>query len=121
MHGEKKPLSGVVVAEFCNVAAGPYCGMLLADMGADVIKVESPEGDGMRNWPPHTGGYSENFASLNRGKKSVVLNLKNPADVENAKRLCLSASAVLENFRPGVMSRLGLGYDVLSREKPSLI
>jgi len=115
------PLHGVRVIEFCQIAAGPFAGLLLADMGADVIKVESPEGDGMRNWPPHTAGYSENFASLNRGKRSVVFNLKNPADVENAKRLCLSAEVVLENFRPGVMNRLGLGYEVLKEEKPGIV
>ena len=115
------PLRGVRVIEFCQIAAGPFAGLLLADLGADVIKVESPEGDGMRNWPPHTGGYSENFASLNRGKRSVVFDLKNAADVENAKRLCLSADVVLENFRPGVMQRLGLGYDFFRRLKPELV
>jgi crotonobetainyl-CoA:carnitine CoA-transferase CaiB-like acyl-CoA transferase len=115
------PLNNVRVIEFCQIAAGPFAGMLLADMGADVIKVESPEGDGMRNWPPHNGGYSENFASLNRGKKSVVLDLKDKAQLESARRLCLSADVVLENFRPGVMQRLGLGYEALSRDKPSLI
>ena len=107
--------------EFCQIAAGPFAGLLLADMGADVIKVESPEGDGMRNWPPHTGGYSENFASLNRGKKSVVFDLKKPADVENARRLCLSADVVLENFRPGVMQRLGLGYEFFKQHKPEIV
>src|ERR1041384_7148297 len=101
------PLRGVRVIEFCQIAAGPFAGMLLADMGADVIKVESPEGDGMRNWPPHTGGYSENFASLNRGKRSVVLDLKNKDSLSRAMALCLSADVVLENFRPGVMDRLG--------------
>ncbi|HEV7477204.1 MAG TPA: CoA transferase, partial [Burkholderiales bacterium] len=115
------PLKNVRVIEFCQIAAGPFAGLLLADMGADVIKVESPEGDGMRNWPPHTAGYSENFASLNRGKKSVVLNLKTPSDVENAIRLCLSADVVLENFRPGVMNRLGLGYEVLKNQKPEIV
>ena len=109
------------VVEFCQIAAGPFAGMLLADMGADVIKVESPEGDGMRNWPPHTAGYSENFASLNRNKRSVVFDLKNPDQLRHAKRLCLSAQVVLENFRPGVMKRLGLGYEALAREKPSLV
>jgi crotonobetainyl-CoA:carnitine CoA-transferase CaiB-like acyl-CoA transferase len=74
------PLQGIRVIEFCNVAAGPFCGMLLADMGADVIKVEHPKGgDSMRQWPPITGGYSENFASLNRNKRSVTLDLKDPA------------------------------------------
>src|SRR3954463_10640832 len=115
------PLRGVRVVEFCQIAAGPFAGLLLADMGADVIKVESPEGDGMRNWPPHPAGYSENFASLNRGKRSVVFNLKKPAEVEKAMQLCLSADVVLENFRPGVMQRLGLGYEALSKLKPSLV
>jgi crotonobetainyl-CoA:carnitine CoA-transferase CaiB-like acyl-CoA transferase len=115
------PLKNVRVIEFCQIAAGPFAGMLLADMGADVIKVESPEGDGMRNWPPHSGGYSENFASLNRGKRSVVLDLKNKENLSKAKALCLSADVVLENFRPGVMQRLGLGYEALSRDKPSLL
>jgi crotonobetainyl-CoA:carnitine CoA-transferase CaiB-like acyl-CoA transferase len=115
------PLKNIRVIEFCQIAAGPFAGMLLADMGADVIKVESPEGDGMRNWPPHTGGYSENFASLNRGKKSVVLDLKDKQQLESARQLCLSADVVLENFRPGVMQRLGLGYEALSKDKPSLI
>jgi crotonobetainyl-CoA:carnitine CoA-transferase CaiB-like acyl-CoA transferase len=115
------PLRGVRVIEFCQIAAGPFAGLLLADLGADVIKVESPAGDGMRNWPPHTGGYSENFASLNRGKRSVVFDLKDSSQVESARRLCLSADVVLENFRPGVMQRLGLGYETLSHGKPSLV
>ena len=74
----QQPLRGVRVAEFCSTAAGPFCAMLLADMGAEVIKVEPPEGDGLRQWPPLSDGYSENFASLNRNKKSVVLDLKDP-------------------------------------------
>ena len=116
-----QPLAEIKVIEFCQIAAGPFAGMLLADMGADVIKVESPEGDGMRGWPPHTQGYSENFASLNRNKRSVVLNLKQAADVAAARKLCLSADVVLENFRPGVMQRLGLGYESLAAAKPGLV
>ena len=70
-------LAGITVLEICNVAAGPFCGMLLADMGADVIKLENPDGgDTLRSWPPLSQGYSENFASLNRNKRSVTLNLK---------------------------------------------
>jgi crotonobetainyl-CoA:carnitine CoA-transferase CaiB-like acyl-CoA transferase len=69
---------GIQVVEFCQVAAGPFCGMLLADFGADVVKIEPPEGDALRQWPPITDGFSENFASLNRGKRSVVLDLKDP-------------------------------------------
>jgi len=116
------PLSGIKVVEFCQVAAGPFCGMLLADMGADVIKVESPDGgDGLRQWPPLNRGDSENFASINRNKRSVALNLKDPADREAARRLALSADVVVENFRPGVLGKLGLGYDDLAKDKPSLV
>src|SRR5512134_1900135 len=116
------PLSGVRVIEFCNVAAGPFCGMLLADMGADVIKVENPQGgDSMRQWPPLTGGYSENFASVNRNKRSVTLDLKNPADKARARALALGADVVIENNRPGVMERLGLGYASFRADKPALV
>jgi crotonobetainyl-CoA:carnitine CoA-transferase CaiB-like acyl-CoA transferase len=118
---QSQPLEGVRVVEFCQIAAGPFAGMLLADQGADVIKVESPDGDGMRGWPPHSGGFSENFASLNRNKRSIVLNLKEDADRATARRLCLSAEVIVENFRPGVMDRLGLGYEALAQDKPSLV
>lgn len=124
-----EPLAGIRVIEFCQIAAGPFCGMLLADEGADVIKVESPEGDGMRNWPPLTRpasdaaapGDSENFASVNRNKRSVVLNLKDPVDLAAARALCLAADVVIENFRPGVMQRLGLGHESLVRDNPALV
>jgi crotonobetainyl-CoA:carnitine CoA-transferase CaiB-like acyl-CoA transferase len=115
------PLAGIRVIEFCQVAAGPFCGLLLADMGADVIKVEPPDGDGLRQWPPLTNGDSENFASLNRNKRSVMLDLKDAAQRETARRLALSADVVLENFRPGVMAKLGLSYDSLAKDKPSLV
>lgn len=116
------PLEGVRVIEFCNVAAGPFCGMLLADMGADVIKVEHPQGgDTMRAWPPITEGYSENFASLNRNKRSVTLDLKRPEDRARARALVLDADVLIENNRPGVMKRLGLGYEDLRRDKPGLV
>lgn len=118
---ETLPLQGIKVIEFCNVAAGPFCGMLLADMGADVIKVERPEGDTLRTWPPITDGYSENFASLNRNKKSVTLNLKDPQDVEKAKTLVADADILLENNRPGVMKRLGLDYEALRKINPRII
>jgi crotonobetainyl-CoA:carnitine CoA-transferase CaiB-like acyl-CoA transferase len=116
-----RPLQGVRVAEFCSTAAGPFCAMLLADMGAEVIKVEPPEGDAMRQWPPITDGYSENFASLNRNKKSVVLNLKDPLCAQVARRLALDCDVVVENNRPGVMERLGLGYAALAAAKPALV
>ncbi len=116
------PLSGVRVIEVCNVAAGPYCGMLLADMGADVVKVEHPDGgDTLRSWPPINEGFSENFASLNRNKRSVTLNLKVPADVMLLRRLAKDAQVLIENNRPGVMERLGVGYESLSALNPALV
>jgi crotonobetainyl-CoA:carnitine CoA-transferase CaiB-like acyl-CoA transferase len=116
-----RPLEGVRVVEFCQVAAGPFCGMLLADFGAEVVKVEPPEGDAMRQWPPINDGYSENFASINRGKRSVALDLKDPAARDAARALVLDADVLVENSRPGVMQRLGLGWDWFGPRKPSLI
>lgn len=105
------PLDGVKVIEICNVAAGPFCGMLLADLGADLIKVEHPQGgDTLRSWPPMQDGYSENFASLNRNKRSVTLDLKDVADAQMLRELVRGADVLIENNRPGVMDRLGLGY-----------
>lgn len=119
---QEATLQGVKVIEICNVAAGPFCSMLLADMGADVIKIEHPDGgDTLRSWPPISDGYSENFASLNRNKKSVTLNLKNPADVQAARQLMRSADIVLENNRPGVMDRLGLGYADIRQLNPQIV
>ncbi len=115
------PLAGVRVVEFCHVAAGPFCSMLLADMGADVIKVESPSGDSMRQWPPLSEGFSENFASLNRNKRSIALNLKDPADNAVAVRLVEGADVVIENNRPGAMKRLNLGYERFAATCPELI
>jgi crotonobetainyl-CoA:carnitine CoA-transferase CaiB-like acyl-CoA transferase len=115
------PLAHVRVIEFCQVAAGPYCGMLLADMGADVIKVEPPGGDSMRSWPPLSNGFSENFASLNRNKRSIALDLKRAEDVVIARRLVHSADVLVENNRPGVMQKLGLGYDAFGRSHPRLV
>lgn len=115
------PLSGVTVIEFCNVAAGPFCGMLLADMGARVIKVEAPGGDALRHWPPFTDGFSENFLSLNRNKQSIALDLKADAGRDQARALIRRADVVIENNRPGVMERLGLGYAALAPGHPGLI
>ncbi len=117
----QRPLKGIRVAEFCSTAAGPFCTMLLADMGAEVIKIEPPDGDGLRQWPPLTEGYSENFASVNRNKKSVVLDLKDPASAKLARRLVLDCDVLVENNRPGVMDRLGLGYQQLREEHPNLV
>ncbi len=114
-------LEGIRVIEFCEVAAGPYCAMLLADMGADVIKVERPDGDAMRSWPPVSDGYSENFASINRNKRSVVLDLKSEEGMAAAKGLIQGADVVIENFRPGVMERLGIDYATMAATRPTLI
>ncbi|HMN79548.1 MAG TPA: CoA transferase [Burkholderiaceae bacterium] len=116
-----QPLAGIRVAEFCTTAAGPFCAMLLADLGAEVIKVEPPDGDGLRQWPPITDGFSENFLSVNRNKKSVVLDLKDPRAAALARALALDCDVLVENSRPGVMDRLGLGYAALSELKPSLV
>lgn len=115
------PLAGLRVLEFCQVAAGPFSGLLLADMGADVIKIEAKSGDSMRQWPPFNKGYSENFASLNRNKRSIALDLKDPGDRRDALELARQSDVILENNRPGVMKRLGLDYESLSAEMPALV
>ena len=117
----QRPLAGVKVVEFCQIASGPFTGMLLADYGAEVVKIEPPEGDAMRTWPPLSAGYSENFASLNRGKRSIALDLKAPADLQVARQLALQADVLVENNRPGAMQRLGLGWDWFRERKPGLV
>src|SRR3954471_22877095 len=109
------PLAGVRVADFSRVLAGPYCTMLLADLGAEVVKVEKPgEGDETRSWgPPFTGGESAYFLSVNRGKRSVALDLAQPAGRELALELCAGADAVIENFKVGGADRLGVGYEAV--------
>jgi succinate---hydroxymethylglutarate CoA-transferase len=125
--GVRGPLTGVKVMEFGQIAAGPFTGSLLADLGADVVKVERPDGgDGMRSWPPLTGspgsaGYSENFASLNRNKRSITADLKDPAELPRLRKLAAVADVLVENFRPGVLKRLGLGYDALTEANPRLV
>jgi len=110
------PLAGVLVADFSRVLAGPLATMLLADLGADVVKVERPgTGDDTRAWG------REYFAAVNRGKRSVALDLADPGDRELARRLALRADVLVENFRPGTMERLGLGFDALAAEHPGLV
>jgi crotonobetainyl-CoA:carnitine CoA-transferase CaiB-like acyl-CoA transferase len=124
-----KPLEGLRVLEFAQIAAGPFTGMLLADLGADVVKVERPDGgDGMRNWPPlHAGDdgeqqvFSGNFTSLNRNKRSVTLDIKDKADLAKLYALVEGADVFIENFRPGALQRAGLGYDQLKARNPRLI
>ena len=109
MHSSPGPLSGLLVADFSRVLAGPYATMLLADLGAEVIKVESPGGDDTRTWvPPTRDGISTYYLSVNRNKRSIALDLKDPADQELARELASRADVLLENFRPGGLAKYGL-------------
>jgi crotonobetainyl-CoA:carnitine CoA-transferase CaiB-like acyl-CoA transferase len=120
---EDLPLSGVRVADFSRVLAGPLATMVLADLGADVVKVERPEvGDDTRGWgPPFVGDDAAYFLALNRNKRSVVLDLSAETGRAAARRLALASDVVVENFRPGLMRRFGLGADELLAEKPALV
>jgi crotonobetainyl-CoA:carnitine CoA-transferase CaiB-like acyl-CoA transferase len=126
-NDNNQPLSGIRVLEFGQIAAGPFTGMLLADLGADVIKIERPDGgDGMRAWPPffeneEQGDYSANFSSLNRNKRSVAIDFNNQYELKVLKELCIKADVILENFRPGVLEKFGLDYKCLSEENPQLV
>jgi crotonobetainyl-CoA:carnitine CoA-transferase CaiB-like acyl-CoA transferase len=112
---------GLRVLDFSTTIAGPHCTRMLADMGAEVIKVESVEGETMRSRPPVRGGFSSLFGQLNAGKKSLVLDLKSPDAVDAIRRLVPVADIVVENFRPGVMRRLKLDYASLHELNPKLI
>ncbi|MEU0462836.1 CoA transferase [Amycolatopsis sp. NPDC006131] len=116
-------LSGVVIADFSRVLAAPYATMLLADLGAEVIKVERPGGgDDTRAWgPPHADGEAVYFRSVNRNKRSITLDLADPDDLAAAKALADRADVVVENFRPGTMARYGLGYEDLAADNPGLV
>lgn len=117
------PLSGVRVADFSRVLAGPHATMILADLGADVIKIESPEGDGTRQWSPPVNavGQSTYFAGVNRGKRSVALDLRSPEGLERARELAASADVVIENFKPGTMEKFGLGYEAVAAQNPGVV
>jgi CoA:oxalate CoA-transferase len=121
MTDQPRPLTGLKVLDFSTTIAGPHCSRLLADMGAEVIKVESPEGDLMRTRPVMRDGASTMFGQLNAGKRSIVLDLKKPEAVAAVKKLVASMDVVLENYRPGVMKRLGLDYPELARINPKLV
>src|SRR5215475_4020257 len=115
-----RALDGITVLEFANYVSGPYAGMMLSDLGAEVIKIESPDGgDPFRGWG--AADYSATFGSVNRNKKSVVLDLKSPEGVEAARALAADADVLIENFRVGTMDRIGLGYDALCQGNPRLI
>jgi crotonobetainyl-CoA:carnitine CoA-transferase CaiB-like acyl-CoA transferase len=117
-----QPLKGIRVLDLTRVLAGPYCAMLLGDMGAEVIKIEEPgKGDDTRGWPPFAGGESTYFMSVNRNKKSVTLNLKAPEGRDLLKKLAKKSDVLLENFRTGTMEKLGLGYATLSKLNPKLV
>ncbi|WP_370157859.1 CoA transferase [Bradyrhizobium yuanmingense] len=108
----KSPLEGVRVLDFSIMLAGPYCARLLADVGAEVIKIEPPEGEEMRLRAPLRDGQSAYFGQLNAGKKSIALDLKSSEAIELVHRMVESTDILVENFRPGVMERLGLGSDM---------
>jgi len=116
------PLATIRVLDFSHALAGPYCTMLLGDLGADVIKIESPLGDHSRQWgPPFINGESSYFLSVNRNKRSAVLNLKLPAARRAAEELAMACDVVVENFKPGTMARLGLDAAKLQGMKPALV
>ncbi|WP_310530556.1 CoA transferase [Novosphingobium sp.] len=116
------PLAGVRVLDFTRVLAGPAASLALADLGAEVIKVEPPgSGDDTRTFPPIRDGESHYFLSVNRGKKSIVIDLKAPDGLQLAKDLAARCDVLIENYRPGVMDRLGLGYEALKAINPGLI
>ena len=116
------PLEGVLVADFSRVLSGPFAAMMLADLGARVVKVERPgTGDDSRSYGPFVGEDSLYFARVNRGKESVVLDLRDPGDLATARTLAARADVLVENFRPGVMERLGLGPDALLAANPRLV
>jgi crotonobetainyl-CoA:carnitine CoA-transferase CaiB-like acyl-CoA transferase len=114
-------LDGVRVLDFTAMMSGPYTTRMMADMGAEVIKIEPPEGDHIRSRPPTREGRSTYFAQLNCGKKSLALDLKKPAAVALVKQLVESCDVVVENYRPGVMKRLGLDYETLAAINPKLV
>jgi len=115
------PLSEIKVLDLSRVLAGPYCTALLADLGAQIIKLEPPAGDDYRHVGPFKDGESALFTLNNRGKKSLALDLKKPADLELAQALAARVDVVVENFRPGVAARLGLGAEALRKANPRLI
>jgi crotonobetainyl-CoA:carnitine CoA-transferase CaiB-like acyl-CoA transferase len=123
MKRKAKPLSGIRILDFSHALAGPYCTMLLADFGAEIIKLESPgSGDMGRGWgPPFAGEYSSFFLGLNRGKRGLAVDLKTPAGMDLCLRLIDQMDVLIENFRPGAMARLGLDYPTLHSRNPRLV
>ena len=114
-------LDGLRVLDLTQVMAGPFCSMLLCDMGADVIKVEPPAGDSTRRMPGGVGADSPSFNAVNRGKRGIVVDLKQPAGREAVQRLAAASDVLVENYRPGVLEKFGLDYAALSRRYPRLV
>ena len=121
MPSEFRPLDGVRVVEFSSSIAGPLSTMILAQLGADVVKVESPEGDDSRGWPPHVGDRSIVYRNMSVGKRNVVIDLKHPQGVEVALALAQSATVVLQTMRPGVADRLGIGAAAVREGNPDVV
>lgn len=120
--GFDQPLDGIRVLDLSRLLPGPFCSLLLADMGADVIKVEGPPGGDYARWyPPLVGEYGAFFASINRNKRSIALDLKNPDAARLLLRLVERCDVVLESFRPGVAERLGVGYEACTRVNPAIV
>src|SRR5581483_6768725 len=116
------PLHGIRVLDFSHALAGPYCTLLLSDYGATIYKLEANNGDMGRGWgPPFAGGISNFFLGLNRGKRGISINLKAPEGVDLCLRLIDRIDVLIENFRPGAMDRLGLGYETVRQRNPRLV
>jgi crotonobetainyl-CoA:carnitine CoA-transferase CaiB-like acyl-CoA transferase len=116
------PLDGLLIADFSRILAGPYATMLLADLGAQVIKVESPAGDDTRTWmPPVRDGVSTYYLGINRNKRSIALDLKDPDDLAIAQKLAARADVMIENFRPGGLKRFGLDYDTVAAGNAKIV
>jgi crotonobetainyl-CoA:carnitine CoA-transferase CaiB-like acyl-CoA transferase len=116
------PLAGLLVADFSRILAGPYASMLLADLGAEVVKVESPAGDDTRSWqPPVRDGVATYYLGVNRNKRSIALDLADPGDVADARELARRADVVMENFRPGGLERFDLDYDAVAAGNPKVV
>ncbi len=121
-QGKAGPLEGLLIADFSRILAGPYATMLLADLGATVVKVEGPKGDDTRTWmPPEHDGVATYYTSVNRNKRSIVLDLKDPVDLELAKTLIQRSDVMIENFKPGQLKRFGLDFDTAAGINPHLI
>ena len=116
------PLAGLLVADFSRILAGPYSTMLLADLGAEVVKVEGPGGDDTRTWqPPVRDGVATYYLGVNRNKRSVALDLKDPDDLALAKELARRADVFVENFKPGGLARFGLDHDSVAATNPAIV